>query len=802
MGFDALFLMRLDYRDKQQRIDSKRMEFIQKGTFFNTKTNKDLFTNILYDTYCTPTGLCFDDKCSDEPIMDDPSLNGLNVAKKVDDFAKYVLTQAKAYQSNHILVPMGCDFQFQNAYHNFVNLDKLIYHVNRLRKDINVIYSTPSCYTFAVNKEGKKYTIKHDDLFPYASGPNSYWTGYFTSRPSLKGFVRLSNKIFQISKQLQVISQQKSVALNKKIQFMAMKMGVLQHHDAVAGTEKQHVAFDYEQRLDDGVRNCESVINSSLSKLISKETVNYNFVLCNLNNISYCSVTDNMTYDKQVTILLYNPLGTTVYNWNSIPVTLSKGDSYQITNSAGKKLPFQLNPITNRTKNIPERPKDSMANYNLIFNTKLPPMGYSSFSMQKLKTSDMLSKKSVVKDNSYKGFVIVENNLLKLTYTNGMLTNIFNIKSHIYINITQDLRYYLSYQGSGQKSGAYIFRPTTNESISLTQTPKLTILKGNLMTEIHQEFSEWGTLVTRLYNDSNKLETEWTVGPIPVDDKKGREIVLQYQTDFSSEKSFFTDSNGRQTINRQINYRYDYKFDQTEEVAGNMYPVNSHVFLVDFQNKNRRGLVIYVDRAQGVTAYRNGMIEIMLHRRTLYDDNFGVAEPLNELGSNKKGLIVRGKHVISFDFLDTLLNEIKVEDLKLFNNPLLLLSRNSNKSIISDFSAINSELPKGIHVLSLENHFNLNDEIDYQIMRFENILDLPGKSISIDIKKIFKFLVIDNIVELNLSANQYLKNVNRLKWNTGEDEEHKFSIIDDSNISLHPGQIRTFKVNLNLINHN
>jgi hypothetical protein len=30
-------------------------------------------------------------------------------------------------------------------------------------------------------------------------------------------------------------------------------MGVLQHHDAVSGTEKQHVANDYAQRLAEGI---------------------------------------------------------------------------------------------------------------------------------------------------------------------------------------------------------------------------------------------------------------------------------------------------------------------------------------------------------------------------------------------------------------------------------------------------------------------------------------------------------------------------------------------------------------------
>ena len=33
-------------------------------------------------------------------------------------------------------------------------------------------------------------------------------------------------------------------------------MGVAQHHDAVSGTEKQHVAYDYAKRLAIGAEEC------------------------------------------------------------------------------------------------------------------------------------------------------------------------------------------------------------------------------------------------------------------------------------------------------------------------------------------------------------------------------------------------------------------------------------------------------------------------------------------------------------------------------------------------------------------
>lgn len=34
-------------------------------------------------------------------------------------------------------------------------------------------------------------------------------------------------------------------------------MGIIQHHDAISGTEKQRVAFDYAQRLSDGINAAE-----------------------------------------------------------------------------------------------------------------------------------------------------------------------------------------------------------------------------------------------------------------------------------------------------------------------------------------------------------------------------------------------------------------------------------------------------------------------------------------------------------------------------------------------------------------
>lgn len=40
------------------------------------------------------------------------------------------------------------------------------------------------------------------------------------------------------------------------------------------------------------------------------------------------------------------------------------------------------------------------------------------------------------------------------------------------------------------------------------------------------------------------------VGPIPIDNGIGKELVTQIQTDIKSNKTFYTDSNGRDFLKR------------------------------------------------------------------------------------------------------------------------------------------------------------------------------------------------------------------------------------------------------------
>lgn len=47
-------------------------------------------------------------------------------------------------------------------------------------------YSFLSDYVKAVNALNISWSVYEGDFFPYYDGDTSFWTGYYTSRPSLK----------------------------------------------------------------------------------------------------------------------------------------------------------------------------------------------------------------------------------------------------------------------------------------------------------------------------------------------------------------------------------------------------------------------------------------------------------------------------------------------------------------------------------------------------------------------------------------------------------------------------------------
>lgn len=95
---------------------------------------------------------------------------------------------------------MGDDFRYQYAQFNFMDLDAMIAYMNKhFGHRYHFKYSTPSEYFDALHSLNLHWPTKTDDFLPYGDKKDAYWTGFYTSRPNLKGFISRAQNNFHAS---------------------------------------------------------------------------------------------------------------------------------------------------------------------------------------------------------------------------------------------------------------------------------------------------------------------------------------------------------------------------------------------------------------------------------------------------------------------------------------------------------------------------------------------------------------------------------------------------------------------------
>ncbi|KAG2405268.1 alpha-mannosidase protein [Vigna angularis] len=207
VGFDSLFFGRIDYQDRANRKKEKSLEVIWQGSK-SLGSSAQIFAGAFPENYEPPAGFYFEVNDNSAIVQDNMELFDYNVQERVNDFVAAALSQDGR---------------------------------------VNALYSTPSIYTDAKFATNEYWPIKTDDFFPYADRANGYWTGYFTSRPAIKRYVRLMSGYYLAARQLEFFRGRMNSGPNTD--SLADALAIAQHHDAVTGTEKQHVANDYSKRL-------------------------------------------------------------------------------------------------------------------------------------------------------------------------------------------------------------------------------------------------------------------------------------------------------------------------------------------------------------------------------------------------------------------------------------------------------------------------------------------------------------------------------------------------------------------------
>ncbi|KAI4350435.1 hypothetical protein L6164_004891 [Bauhinia variegata] len=823
LGFDSLFFARIDYQDRAKRLRDKTLEVVWQGSS-SLGSSSQIFTGIFPRHYDPPDGFTFEINDVSPPIQDDILLFDYNVQERVNDFVSAALAQANVTRTNHIMWLMGTDFRYQYANSWFRQMDKFIHYVNQDGR-VNALYSSPSIYTDAKHAANEQWPLKIDDFFPYADHPNAYWTGYFTSRPALKGYVRVMSGYYQAARQLEFFKGRSKPGPNTDA--LADALAIAQHHDAVSGTERQHVAADYALRLSIGYTEAEKVVASALAFLVNQRLSSHggnpvtDIQQCPLLNISYCPPAEAaLSNGKSLVIIVYNPLAGKREEVIRIPVSTGK---VFVQDSAGKEIQSQLLPVSDATLRIRKRyvkaylGKQSGAElkYWLAFSVSVPPLGFSTYTVSTPKQTEYKDPHSTISkvyrsEGSVNRSIEVGQGNLKLIYSadEGKLTHYVNNKNLIAASIEQSYSYYSGNDGTDkdpQASGAYVFRPNGSNPIKSDHQYPLTVLRGPLLDEVHQQLNPWISQITRIFKAKEHAEVEFTIGPIPVDDGIGKEIITQITTTMNTNKTFYTDSNGRDFIKRVRDFRADWDLQVTQPVAGNYYPVNLGLYLQD----TKMELSVLVDRSVGGSSLVDGQIELMLHRRLLHDDVRGVGEVLNEticIADKCEGLIIQGKLYLRIDRIGEGAKWRRTVGQEIYSPLLLAFSEEGGADFLhsqeSTFSGIASsyslpnntalislqELQDGKVLLRLAHLYEIGEDKDYSAIA------------SVELKQLFPNKKISKVTEMSLSANQERSEMEKKKlvWRIeGSAEEPKVvrgGPVDPAKLTveLAPMEIRTF----------
>ncbi|XP_017099033.2 lysosomal alpha-mannosidase-like [Drosophila bipectinata] len=792
-GYDGEFFSRMDHNDKDRRLQDLAMEMIWHAS--ESLSDLKLFTGLTYRHYSSPDGFCFDVNCGDEPIIDGKSYDN-NVKTRIDDFLSYASKVAAAFRSNHIMITMGGDFQYEDAAHNFKNMDKLIKYINERQSsgsNYNIVYSTPACYLNSVHKSGLSFPNKTLDFFPFASDSNSFWTGYFTSRTTQKRFERVGNHILQVAKELSVFADLPAEQQKVNLDRLRSIMGVMQHHDAITGTEKQAVSNDYDRLMYDGILGATQTAAVALRKLTPYP--NGEFQSCLNMNISDCAFTKDNADNLVVT--LYNPLAHTTKQYMRLPV---KNENFQVTDDKGRVVASELVPVSQQIIDLEFRETDTQ--YELVFKATVDKI--ANYYVKKVESQNAAQPLKAVKTVSGEiredGETIVQTSTIKLTIDNksGLLKTVE--MNGVSENIKQSYGVYRTWD-----SGAYLFRQYHQGDFVIQDGDvEFTVYEGDLVKEVHQKFSDYVSQVIRIYEDREAIEIDWQVGPIPRESDFGNEVVITFTSEIDSEGVVYTDANGREMIRREKDKREGFTPElDRQPTAGNYYPITSRIALQD----SKKRMAVLNDRAQGGTSMQNGQIELMLHRRLVRDDDKGVGEVLNE---EKYGqpLIARGKVLLVLSPADESTSAER-DWVKEHHLPLWAFFSKNTGSTSSPAKSLPSfdDFPNSVHLLTLE-PFN-DDEV---LLRLENYLDhTEGKVVSLNIRPLFDYLNGVEIRETTLDGNLPLSQMKRFKFHAegsgpipSEPEYYTASHTplaanssqeaSDFVVTLKPMQIRTFIV--------
>ena len=353
MGMEAWFFTRVTGSTVDSMKKSQGLEFVWRASSALPPAQSEIFSHVFESYYCMPLPTyAFEwgaDKGAQVPTA-------ANVQSLAQGLAKIAKDRQPWFRTNNVLIPWGCDYQYQNAELVYRSTDWLIDVINNNTASwgVHAQYGTPSEYLSAVKASaavsGAKFPVKSNgtDFFPYND-----WTGYYTSRSNLKGHSQRSVSKLTAAEALFALRGNLSSSpssLWKELETARRNNGIVQHHDAITGTECSNeegcagtdqvvgphdVLGNYDKMLTDAEAGSEAVISATLGAAAAGGAT----VSLDADALGKTLMGDGDGGDDAL-LIVYNPLGSERTDIVTVPVPICALDV--VDADTGAAVPSQV----------------------------------------------------------------------------------------------------------------------------------------------------------------------------------------------------------------------------------------------------------------------------------------------------------------------------------------------------------------------------------------------------------------------------------------------------------------------------
>eukprot|EP00092_Neocalanus_flemingeri_P041867 GFUD01045601.1.p1 GENE.GFUD01045601.1~~GFUD01045601.1.p1 ORF type:complete len:1094 (+),score=331.94 GFUD01045601.1:211-3492(+) len=755
-GISNMVIMRVHYAWKEWLARYQQGDFLWKQSWEPDGSSAPLCHNFPYDIYsikhsCGPhpqTCLGFDfrhvaGEYNEFSLHYTPIDKG-NLQNRAELLLEQYGRTGSLLPHNVVLVPLGDDFRYNNAaefdqqYSNYIQLMEFI---NSHEYHAKVTFGTLSDYFSEVRARMSKFNTLTGDFFVYSDifseGRPAYWSGYFSTRPFLKQLSRHLASQLRSTEILYTIA----VGLARKVksglplgimhssydQLVEARrhLGLFQHHDAITGTSKAFVMSDYQQKLLSGLSTVKRITEMSAQYLLQqdKEDMDKTLVLKHLEwredgGEAHGRVLD-MIVSKSEILVVFNSL---VQDREEVVSLMINSASVCVKDSTGTIIDSQITPTYNTTGTA----RLDLGVFDLVFVATIPALSLASFTLSSCDRGDPLhqatrsrvfclrcpnseqTKNPFTLASLPTGAVQLENHVYTLLFdpVTKLLRNVTNkLSGHI---VPLDMEF-TAYPSTPFRSGAYLF--SVEESSLVESGPVFTstdlmdvvIVSGPVFAQLMLVWKVAGeagdsTFVTRyrLYHTTGptsegvQVENMFDFGPSP--NMRDRELVMRLKTGVRSNRRFYTDQSGLGVIKRE--------WAEQAGLEGNHFPITQAAYLQDEQHR----VTLLVDHATGASSVEEGWLEVMVDRRTVYDDARGMGEGVldSRATTHKYWLMVEPKDPSYTPSPDTLpsLSPLATILSRQLDNPLTVL-QSSSPDPPPQVHLIDSALPCDHHLLNL-----------------------------------------------------------------------------------------------------